>query len=165
MASLCLSRFRKVCPIAVCIRISAAVFWTLPAVFLGAGFGQVVAIFIGGRLGFLSAVPDSVYLCAVCFLDREGKCDRAILVFDLPVFIGTYRAARSFSRTRARSRFVDAFSLFNSFSGFNLDWIARGCRARFVSNVGLGRGVFCVESVAVAAGFEAVFRYGSLNNN
>ena len=110
------------------------------------------------------AVPDSVYLCAVCFLDREGKCDRAILVFNLPVFIGTYRAARSLSRTRARSRFVDAFSLFDSFSGFNLDRIAGRCRARFVGDARLGRGVFCVESVAVAAGFETVFWNGSLDS-
>ena len=164
MASLCLSCFRKVCPVAVCIRINAAVFCTLPAVFLGAEFGQVVAIFIGCPLGFLSAVPDSVYLCAVCFLDREGKCDRAILVFDLPVFIGTYRAARSVSRTCARSRFVDAFSLFDSFSGFNLDRITRRYRPRFVGDAGLGYGVFCVESVAVAAGFETVFGHGSLDS-
>ena len=113
----------------------------------------------------MSTVSDTVYFRAVCFLDREGKCDRAILVFNLPVFIGTYRAARSVSRTRARSRFVDAFSLFDSFSGFNLDRIARRCRARFVGDARLGRGVFCVESVAVAAGFEAVFWNGSVNHN
>ena len=112
----------------------------------------------------MSTVSDTVYFRAVCFLDREGKCDRAILVFDLPVLIGTYRAARSVSRTRARSRFVDAFSLFDSFSGFNLDRIARRCRPRFVGDAGLGCGVFCMESVAVAAGFEAVFRYGSLDS-
>jgi hypothetical protein len=29
----------------------------------------------------------------------------------------------------------------------------------------LGCGVFCVESLALAAGLEAVFRHGSLNNN
>jgi len=164
MASLCLSRFRKVCEAAVCIRISAAVFCTLPAVFLAAEFGQVFAIFVGCRLGFLLAVPDTVYLCAVCFLAGEGKCDRAILVSNLPVFIGTYRAARSVSRTRARSSFVDTVSLFDSFSGFNLDRIARRCRPRFVGNVGLEFGVFCVESLALAAGLEAVFGHGSLNS-
>ncbi len=78
---------------------------------------------------------------------------------------GTYRAARSVSRTRARSSFVDAFSLFDSFSCFNLDRIARRCRPRFVGNVGLECGVFCVESLALAAGLEAVFGHGRLNNN
>jgi hypothetical protein len=29
----------------------------------------------------------------------------------------------------------------------------------------LGCGIFCVESLALAAGFEAVFGHGSLNNN
>jgi hypothetical protein len=29
----------------------------------------------------------------------------------------------------------------------------------------LGRGVFCVESVAVASGFKTVFGHGSLNNS
>ena len=154
MAPLCISRFRKVCEAAVCIGISAAVFCTLPAVFLAAEFGQVFAVFVGYRLGFLLAVPDTVYLCAVCFLAGKGKCDRAILVSNLPVFIGTYRAARSVSRPRARSSFVDAFSLFDSFSRFNLDRITRRCRPRFVGNVGLECGVFCVESVAVAEGLK-----------
>jgi len=165
MASLCISRFRKVCEAAVCMRISAAVFCTLPAGFVAAEFGQVFAVFVGYRLGFLLAVLDSVYLCAVCFLAGKGKCDRPILVFNLPIFIGTYRAARSVSRIRARICFVDAVSLFDSFSRFYIDRIARRCRPRFVGNVGLGCAVFCVESLALAAGFEAVFGYGSLNNN
>ena len=38
-------------------------------------------------------------------------------------------------------------------------------RPRFVGNVGLECGVFCVESLALATGFEAVFGHGSLNNN
>src|SRR4028119_1139646 len=165
MASLCISRFRKVCEAAVCMRISAAIFCTLPAGFLAAEFGQVVAVFVGYRLDFLLAVFDSIYLCAVCFLAGKGKCDRTILVFNLPIFIGTYRAARSVSRTRARSSFVDAVSLFDSFSRFYLDRIARRCRSRFVGDAGLGCGIFCVEPLALATGFEAVFRHGSLNNN
>ncbi len=165
MASLCISRFRKVCEAAVCIWISAAVFCTLPAGFLAAEFGQVFAVFVGYRLDFLLAVLDSIYLCAVCFLAGKGKCDRTILVFNLPIFIGTCRAARSVSRIRARSSFVDAVSLFDSFSRFNLDRIARRCRPRFVGDAGLGGGIFCVEPLALAAGFEAVFGHGSLNNN
>ena len=164
MASLRVSRFGKVCKAAFCIRIGAAVFCTLSPSFLVAEFGQVFAVCVGSRLGFLLAVPDPVYLCAVCFLDREGKCDRAILVFDLPVFIGTYRAARSVSRTRARSSFVDTVSLFDSFSRFNFDRIASRCRPRFVGDAGLGCGVFCMESLALATGFEAVFGHGSVNS-
>src|SRR6476469_2188222 len=163
MAPLRISRFRKVCQAALCIGISAAVLCTLPAVFLAAEFGQVFAIFVGYRLGFLLAFLDTVYLCAVCFLAGKGKCDRAILVFNLPVFIGTYRTPRSVSCTRARSSFVDAVSLFDSFSRFNLDRIARRCRPRFVGDAGLGCGVFCVEPLALAAGFEAVFGHGRLN--
>ena len=163
MAPLRISRFRKVCEAALCIRIGAAVFCTLPAVFLAAEFGQVFAIFVCYRLDFLFAVSDTVYFCAVCFLAGKGKCDRAILVFNLPVFIGNYRTATSVSRTRARSSFVDAVSLFDSFSGFNLDRIARRCRPQFGGNVGLECGVFCVESLALAAGLEAVFGHGSVN--
>jgi len=145
------------------MRISAAIFCTLPAGFLAAEFGQVFAVFVGYRLNFLLAVLDPVYLCAVCFLAGKGKCDRTILVFNLPVFIGTYSAARSVSRTGARSSFVDAVSLFDSFSRFHLDRIARRCRPRFIGDAGLGRGVFCVESLALAAGFEAVFGHGGVN--
>ena len=165
MAPLRISHFRKVCEAAVCIGISAAVFCTLPAGFLAAKFWQVFAVFAGYRLGFLLAVYYTVYLCAVCFLAGKGKCDRTILVSNLPVFIGTYRAARSVSRTGARSSFMDAFSLFDSFSRFYLDRITRRFRPRFVGNVGLECGVFCVESLAMAAGFEAVFGHGRLNNN
>ena len=165
MASLCISRCRKVCEAAVCMRISAAVFCTLPAGFLAAEFGQFFAVFVGYLLVFLLTVLNPVYLCAVFFLAGKGKRDRTILVFTLPIFIGTCRAPRSVSRTRARSSFVDAVSLFYSFSRFNLDRIARRCRPGFVGNVGLECAVFCVEPLALAAGFEAVFGHGSLNNN
>ena len=60
---------------------------------------------------------------------------------------------------------MDTFSLFNSFSRFNLDRITCRCRARFVGDAWLECGIFCVESVALATGFETVFGHGSLNHN